>query len=113
MATLDHSMSIMPALQTLHLIFFTALGGGLLLNESRWIRHSIFGMLMTGTPMAWVEWEKVQSHPVFQLKMGLLVLALLIQFYLRPRLKDPRIGSALSVAVWFSVAASGRWIGFS
>ena len=84
---------------------------------------AILGMIATGVPLFLSEPTKCYYSAAFWLKMETLAVALLFTFTIRTRVtRDESVRNtarrqvvvgALSLALWFTVAASGRWIGFS
>jgi hypothetical protein len=84
-------------------------------------------MISTGVPLFLSEPIKCYYSPAFWVKMWTLAIALLYTFTIRTRVAraEPVDGAvrktarrqmlvgALSIALWFTVAAAGRWIGFS
>ena len=66
---------------------------------------------------------KVYYLPVFWYKMLTLTVGVLFAFYVRKPLIDRdlsvvsplvvKLTAVASIMVWFTVAATGRWIGFS
>ena len=79
-------------------------------------------VLMTGIPQFTSNALRYYASPVFALKMSLLAVALVFTVTLRRRVATdgdrmptwmPRAVGAVSLALWMSVAITGRWIGFS
>ena len=79
-------------------------------------------MFATGVPLFLSEAVKCYFRPAFWVKMVGLALALLFTFGVRNRIVRARPGlrpwqlrgiAACSLGLWFTVAAAGRWIGFS
>jgi hypothetical protein len=79
-------------------------------------------LIVTGIGLFFSEAVKCFYSTPFWVKMSSLFLAILFTYTIRRRVvmgaTDPARGTARTVAVlslvlWFSVAASGRWIGFS
>ena len=79
-------------------------------------------LILTGMPLFLSEAVKCYYSPAFWMKMTTLPIALLFTFTVRgsgrrraersTRAAQQLVG-ALSIALWFTVAAAGRWIGFS
>lgn len=83
-------------------------------------------MVSTGSVLFTAEASHVAMNPVFQVKMGLIALAVLNALISQRPLasvlaKTPaqtslpmrlRISAALSLAIWFCVAAAGRFIAY-
>lgn len=133
---------LFPAIESVHLIGLATLGGSILVVDLRllgfglkdrpvayvldqanpWLIGAIAIMFTTGIPLFLSEALKCYDRPAFWVKMSALVLALIFTFGVRNRLarawRDPlpvKAGliAACSLMLWFSVAAAGRWIGFS
>jgi len=80
-------------------------------------------MIATGIPLFLSEPIKCYYSPAFWVKMWTLAIALIYTYTIRA--KATRMGfvhntarrqvlvGALSIALWFTVASAGRWIGFS
>ena len=129
--------------QTIHLLSLALLGGAVLAAEGRvlgFLRTDVSSkividrchvllvwalviLISTGVFMACGVALKVYYLPVFWYKMLALGAGILFHFYVRrPLLKfdlekiNPMIvkmTALASILVWFMVAATGRWIGFS
>jgi len=83
-------------------------------------------MLLTGLTLFTAEASHVAMNPVFQLKMGLIALAVLNALIVQRTLpavltKTPamtplparfRVAAVISLALWFCVAAAGRLIAY-
>ena len=136
-----NSLWLFPVIEAFHLVGFAILGGSVLIVDlrlvgiclrSRSIRE-VFGSMSlvtrlslilvfgTGIPLALSEMIKLYYNYSFWVKMSALALALLFTFLVRNPLarRDdlPQIGAIfiglVSFSLWFTVAAAGRWIGFS
>lgn len=136
------SVWLFPVIESVHLLGLSALGGTVLLLDLRllgagltkqpiaaveaavhpWLLASVALMLVTGIPLFMSEAIKCYNNPSFWLKMGVLPIALLYALTVRRRVaaRPARDTSALtrlvatgSLLLWFTVAAAGRWIGFS
>ena len=80
-------------------------------------------MIATGVPLFLSEPIKCYYSQAFWNKMTALAIGLLFTFTIRARVTETEsvqntarrqaVVGALSLALWFTVAASGRWIGFS
>lgn len=91
-----------------------------------WLIGSLVLMVATGVPLFLSEAIKAYYNTSFWVKMCTLPVALAFTFGVRervarrepadelagPQAKDRLVG-AVSLALWFTVAAAGRWIGFS
>ncbi len=131
-----------PILEAVHLLGLCMLGGALLVVDLRllgvgltgqpvarlaryarpWLVASVIMMVLTGVPLFLSEAIKAYYNTSFWVKMCTLPVALTFTFAVRERVArreadDPgvtgRIVGAVSLALWFTVAAAGRWIGFS
>ncbi len=131
-----------PILEAVHLLGLCVLGGALLVVDLRllgvgltgqpvarlaryarpWLIASLVVMVLTGVPLFLSEAIKAYYNTSFWVKMCTLPVALAFTFAVRERVArrevdDPgvagRIAGAVSLALWFTVAAAGRWIGFS
>jgi hypothetical protein len=129
--------------EAFHLLAMALLGGSVLVSDGRLLglcftdqpnreiqdqAHRVFVvglaiMLFTGVFMACGVALKIYYLGVFWYKMLALATAMLFVFFVkRPLLKhdieamNPWVVRAVAVSslmVWFTVAATGRWIGFS
>jgi hypothetical protein len=80
-------------------------------------------MVLTGVPLFLSEPIKCYYSTAFWIKMTTLPIALAFAFTVRTRVtraepvrntaRRQKMVGALSIALWFTVAAAGRWIGFS
>lgn len=137
------SLWLFPAIECVHLLGLVLLGGavlavdlrllGLLLPDQptpvvsasahRLLLAGIALMLLTGVPLFLSEAIKCYYSPSFWVKIVTLVPAILFALTVRRRVasaEDGRVTGAAraltavaSLAMWFTVAAGGRWIGFS
>ena len=133
---------LFPAVESAHLLGLAALGGAVLVVDLRLLgfglreRPAVYVlaqarpvlwcaiglMVATGVPLFLSEAVKCYWSNAFWLKMAALVLALAFTFGVRnPRVRSAaglpawqaRALAAGSLSAWFTVAAAGRWIGFS
>ena len=134
---------LFAAVQTVHLASMALLGGmvlllnlrllGVLLTDlpvaavlaqsRRWIGIGLTAMVLSGSYMASAVAMKLYYNDFFWAKMTGLALGIAylygVQFPLLRTGVDglrrwtPTVVAATSLMLWFSVAASGRWIGFS
>ena len=131
-----------PILEAVHLLGLCMLGGAILVVDLRllgvgltgqpvarlarytrpWLVASLVVMVATGVPLFLSEAIKAFYNTSFWVKMCTLPVALTFTFAVRDRIarrEAPapahvgRIAGAVSLALWFTVAAAGRWIGFS
>jgi hypothetical protein len=137
------SQWLFPAIECVHLLGLVLLGGAVLLVDLRLLgvlfpdqpvrevgdsghRLLLWGvalMVATGVPLLLSEAIKCYYSQAFWVKITTLVPALLFAVTVRRRIaagadgERSRAALALtgmvSLALWFTVAAAGRWIGFS
>jgi hypothetical protein len=134
---------VFAVIQMFHLLALALLGGTVLLgdlrllgvlmtdvpsevvirNTHRWFQVALAAIIVSGIFMASAVAMKLYYNQMFAVKMLGLGLGLVF-FYLvrRPLLAYPHatIGpwalrglAVTSLGIWFTVAAAGRWIGFS
>ena len=133
------SLWLFPVIECVHLLALALLGGTVLVVDLRllglglqtepmpalsrtmqpWMTGALLTMIVTGIPMFLSESLKCYYSPPFWYKMSLLAMAMLFAFTVRRRvLAGPpgiarcRATALLSLALWFGVAFSGRWIAF-
>lgn len=92
-------------------------------NTHRWFNRALVVMVLSGVFMSSAVALKLYYNSMFWAKMtALLVGVIFVYAVRRPLLSfshdtlDPRLlklVAASSILVWFTVAACGRWIGFS
>jgi len=133
---------LFPVIESVHLIALAVLGGTVVIVDMRllglglkhrsvsevarearpWMILAVTVMIATGLPLFLSEPIKCYYSPAFWVKMWTLAAALLYTFTIRTRVtRSERVQNtarqflvgALSIALWFTVAAAGRWIGFS
>lgn len=136
------SQWLFPAIEAVHLLGLGLLGGALLLVDLRLLglgltrtpvaelardaRPFLVGaialMILTGVPLFLSEAVKCYYNDAFWVKMTTLPFALAFTFTIRSQAltdsvrntaRRQKLAGALSMALWFVVAAAGRWIGFS
>ena len=128
-------------IEAIHLLGLGLLGGSLLLVDLRmlgvgltrqaiadldahmrvWLIAALVLMAVTGVPLFLSEAIKCYHNASFWVKMATLPFALTYTFGVRARVARSsrettmrtRLAGAVSIALWFTVAAAGRWIGFS
>ncbi len=134
---------VFAVVQMFHLLGMSVLGGMVLVGDLRLLNvvmrdtpseivientHKWFGiglvtMIISGIFMSSAVSLKLYYNEMFWAKMSALAVGIAF-FYLvrRPLLSVPHEGikpgllklmALTSIAIWFTVAASGRWIGFS
>ncbi len=131
-----------PVIEALHLVALCVLGGAVLVVDMRmlgvglkqqgiaelagharpWLKLGVGTMLVTGVLLFVSEAVKCYYNTSFWVKMITLPFALAFTFGLRARVVSDdgldtsprsRLTATASLALWFTVAAAGRWIGFS
>jgi hypothetical protein len=135
------SVWLFPVIEAVHLLGLCLLGGALLLVDLRllgtgltgtpvatlarqtrpWLVTAVTVMLATGLLLFLSEAVKCYYNQAFWVKITTLPLALIFTFAVRQRVVGgagasrvtERLAGATSLALWFIVAAAGRWIGFS
>ena len=129
-------------IEAAHLLGLAMLGGAVLVVDLRllglglrdkpvsyvveqlnpWLRGAVGVMFATGIPLFLSEAVKCYWSDAFWVKMGALVLALLFTFAVRNPIArresglgpwKSRLLATSSLCLWLTVAAAGRWIGFS
>ncbi len=140
--TVRTSLWLFPVLEAIHLLGLCLLGGALLVVDLRmlglgltsqriaalardarpWLTAGIAVMILTGAPLFLSEAIKCYYNQSFWVKMLTLPVALLFTFTVRQRMATDngletslrsRLLALVSLGLWFTVAAAGRWIGFS
>ena len=133
---------LFPVIEAVHLLALSLLGGAVFIVDLRllglglrnhspthlwrdarpWMIAAIVGLIATGVPLFLSEPIKLYYSPSFWLKMTVLPIALIFAFTIRARATTESVRNtarrqalvgALSIALWVTVAAAGRWIGFS
>jgi hypothetical protein len=133
---------IFPAIESGHLLGLCALGGTLLIVDLRmlgfgltnqplaaltaavhpWLKASLALIVSTGILLFASEAGRVLHTPAFWVKIATLPVAILYTFTVRRRVaaqsgadtsRLTRVTATVSLLLWFTVAAAGRWIGFS
>lgn len=140
--TVRTSVGAFPVIESMHLLGLSLLGGALLIVDLRmlglgltgqpigalargarpWLVRALGLMALTGIPLFMSEAVKCYHNPSFRVKMIALPVALAYTFLVREPIARgemletgwrSRLVAAGSMVVWFTVAAAGRWIGFS
>ena len=136
------SVWLFPVIEAIHLLGLSLLGGAVLLVDLRllglglrsypmaliargaqpWMRAGVIVMITTGLLLFISEAVKCFHNPSFWVKMSTLPFALLFTIVVKQRLavRQPEIApwmrrvlATVSLALWFTVAMAGRWIGLS
>lgn len=139
--TIRQSSWLFPVIESVHLLGLCVLGGAVLVVDLRmlgvglrqpiaevsrdarpWLIGALVVMLTTGTALFLSESIKCYYNQSFWVKMTTLPIALLFTFTLHRRVAKAgglnptvrtRAVALISLTLWFTVAAAGRWIGFS
>jgi hypothetical protein len=136
------SVWLFPVIEAVHLLGLCLLGGALLVVDLRmlgfglrgqsisqlhrymqpWLTGAVVLMLGTGVLLFLSEAVKCYYSQSFRVKIIALTVALIFTFTLRARIAadgtltpsvGARLAAAASIMLWLTVAAAGRWIGFS
>jgi hypothetical protein len=136
------SLWLFPVIESVHLLGLAALGGTLLIVDLRmlglgltrqpiaavardaqpWLLASIAVMILTGTALFLSESVKCYYSQAFWVKITTIPVALIFTLTVRRRVAlrgtldttaASRLVAIVSLGLWFTVAAAGRWIGFS
>jgi len=132
-----------PVIESVHLLALAVLGGAVLVVDLRMLgfglrrqavaeiardAHPILAaslavMLVTGLMLFTSEAVKCYDSDPFRVKMASLALAIVFTFTIRrsvTRAQEGRFSplackavALVSLTLWFTVGAAGRWIGFS
>jgi len=138
-----NSLWAFAVIESIHLLALAAIGGAVLMVDMRmlgmglrrqsiqevarsaypWLVGSLVVMLATGIPLFLSEPTKCYYSYPFWVKMTALALAIAYTFTIRrmvTRSDDSRfrpivhkLTALVSLSLWFTVGAAGRWIGFS
>ncbi len=141
-AAVRNSLWLFPTIEAVHLLGLSVLGGALLVVDLRllgvglkrqtiaelaeqmrpWLLGALVVMGATGFMLFLSEAIKCYYNDAFWMKITTLPVALMFSFTVRARVAGTggldasmrtRLVGAISIALWFIVAAAGRWIGFS
>ncbi len=138
-AGIKDSVWLFPAIETVHLLALSLLGGSILLLDLRllglgltgqpasaierstrpWLIGAILTMITTGVLLGFSEALKLYDKQAFWVKMIALAAALIFTFLVRNPVarRDPgmvgKVVAVVSLGLWLTVAIAGRWIGFS
>ena len=135
------SVWLFPAIEAVHLLGLSLLGGALLLVDLRllgagltgtpaaplarqarpWLTAAVLLMIATGVPLFLSEAVKCYYSPSFWVKIVSFPIAIAFTYAVRQRVAESAttgrgtaaLTGATSIVLWFVVAAAGRWIGFS
>ena len=134
------SIWMFPVIQCFHLLALSLLGGSVLTVDMRmlglgltttpiaelgrrlhpWMVISLISIIVTGIPMFLSEAIKCFYSPPFFYKISFLIVAMIFTFTWRRRVLQSEAATAsrlkitalVSLALWFGVGFSGRWIAF-
>lgn len=137
------SLWMFPVIESVHLLALALIGGAVLLvdlrllgvllrgqpvarvarDAQRWLIASLAVMLPTGVLLFLSESKKCYYSDAFWVKMTALALAILFTFTVRRKIAAAdetrvrglwfKVVGMVSLALWSTVGAAGRWIGFS
>jgi hypothetical protein len=137
-----NSQYAFPIVEFFHLAALAIIGGAILVVDLRllglglkktsvaqlakdtqpWVTGSLIVMLLSGIALYSSEATKCYQSPAFWIKMIALALAMMFTYTIRRRtaaadeqgispIANKSVG-VVSLALWFTVAWGGRWIGF-
>jgi hypothetical protein len=135
------SLWLFPVIEAVHLLALTVIGGAVLILDLRmlgvglrqpvseiardarpYLAWGLVVMIATGIALFLSESVKCYYSQAFWIKITTLPVALLFTFAIRQPIAKratagatmrTRLVALISMALWFTVAAAGRWIGFS
>ena len=135
------SLWLFPGIEAVHLLGLAVIGGSILVVDLRllgvgltrlttrqvlanarpWFIGALVLMLATGIPLFLSEAVKCCFNDSFEVKMAALLSGIVFTFAIRNRVAArndaplwlAKVVAAGSLGLWFTVAAAGRWIGFS
>ena len=140
--TIRESLWLFPVIESIHLLGLAMIGGAVLVVDLRlfglalwnhpvaplarnahpWLVGSLAVMLTTGIMLFLSESIRCYYSPPFWTKMEFLLVAILFTFTVRRKVAladEKRVGpiwgrvvAFVSLALWFGVGFSGRWIAF-
>ena len=141
--TVRESVWAFAVIESIHLLALATMGGAVLLVDMRalnlglrqrtvaelaretrpYMGLALVVLVISGVALFASEGTKCYYSSPFWVKMTALLAATIFTFTVRSRVvmaDEPRFSSGtrtavalVSLALWFTVAASGRWIGFS
>ena len=135
------SVWLFPVIEAVHLLGLSLLGGAIFLVDLRllgagltrtpaallarqvrpWLTAAVVVMISTGVLLFLSEAVKCYYSQAFWVKITTFPVALAFTYALRQRVAEDDgttratavLTGTASIALWFVVAAAGRWIGFS
>ena len=140
--SIKESLWLFPVIESVHLLGLALLGGTILVVDLRllgwsvtsksprqivrelnvWYLAALCVMFASGIPLFLSEAIKCYNNDSFWVKMIALILALTYTFAIHNRIVTRhqqlnqwalRAMAIVSIMLWTTVAAAGRWIGFS
>jgi uncharacterized membrane protein SirB2 len=88
-----------------------------------WLWWGTLSLAVTGLILITAEPGRALTNPAFQLKMGLLLVAIGVTFAFQRSVRGRsvmwsesglvRVGALATVLLWFSIAVAGRWIAYA
>lgn len=116
-------MVLVGDLRLLNIIMTDIPSDTVLTNTNRWFTVGLAGLIISGIFMSSAVAMKLYYNEMFWAKMASLALGIFFVYAIRrPLLRfahdsvNPwalKLIAISSILIWFTVAASGRWIGFS
>ncbi len=140
--TIRQSLWLFPVIEAVHLLGLCVLGGAVLIVDLRmlglglrsygieqtvrdarpWFAGALIVMLLTGWALFTSEAIKCYYNTSFWVKMTTLPFAIVVTLLIRDRIAlragtnvdaTTKVVGMASIMLWLTVAAAGRWIGFS
>lgn len=139
--TINDTLWLFPVIEIVHLFGLAVLGGSVIVMDLRllgaglrnaaparvlantrpWFFVGLGVMVATGVPLFLSETIKCCFNHSFEVKIAGLILAVIYTLLWRNRIAAREDSSTclmqgaavLSLGLWFTVAAAGRWIGYS
>ena len=116
-------MVLVGDLRLLNLVMTDTASNIVIQNTQKWFGVGLVTMVISGIFMSSAVSLKLYYNEMFWAKMAALSVGIVFFYFVRrPLLSgpheaiNPRVMNLMaitSIAIWFTVAASGRWIGFS
>lgn len=116
-------MVLVGDLRLLNLVMTDTASNIVIQNTQKWFGVGLVTMVISGVFMSSAVSLKLYYNEMFWAKMAALAVGIVFFYFVRrPLLSGPheainprvmKLMAITSIAIWFTVAASGRWIGFS
>ena len=116
-------MVLVGDLRLLNLVMTDTASNIVIQNTQKWFGVGLVTMVISGIFMSSAVSLKLYYNEMFWAKMAALAVGIVFFYFVRrPLLSGPheainprvmKLMAITSIAIWFTVAASGRWIGFS